>query len=109
MCASGCEVWGAAHTSADCDPVGPHDGGTAWGDLRDEMPKIARAEAKAKAKQVWELIYKLGATLNGNGPLKLHLGPLALISLDTPSLNPPCYNGSDDGVPPRLVSIAGLE
>ena len=25
------------------------DGGNAWGDLRDEMPKIVRAEAKAKA------------------------------------------------------------
>ena len=26
MCASGCEVWGAAHTLVDCDSVGPHDG-----------------------------------------------------------------------------------
>ena len=25
--AGGCEVWGTAHTSADCDSVGPHDGG----------------------------------------------------------------------------------
>ena len=25
MCASGCEVWGAAHTLADCDSVGTHD------------------------------------------------------------------------------------
>ena len=27
VCASGCEVRGTAHTSADCDSVGPHDGG----------------------------------------------------------------------------------
>ena len=26
VCASGCKVWGTAHTSADCDSVGPHDG-----------------------------------------------------------------------------------
>ena len=26
VCASGCEVQGAAHMSADCDLVGPHDG-----------------------------------------------------------------------------------
>ena len=26
MCASGCEVQGAAHASADCDLVGPHGG-----------------------------------------------------------------------------------
>ena len=26
MCAGGCKVWGAAHMSADCDSVGPHDG-----------------------------------------------------------------------------------
>ena len=26
------------------------DIGTAWGDLRDEMPKIMRAEAMARAK-----------------------------------------------------------
>ena len=32
--------------------------GNTWGDLRDEMPKIMRAEAKARAKQAWELIYK---------------------------------------------------
>ena len=25
MCAGGCEVQGAAHTSADCDSVGPHN------------------------------------------------------------------------------------
>ena len=42
VCAGGSEVWGTAHTSANCDSFGPHD-------------------------------------------------------------------GSDDGVPPRLVSIAGLE
>ena len=32
--------------------------GNAWGDLRDEMPKIVRAEAMARAKIVCELIYK---------------------------------------------------
>ena len=26
VCTSGCEVWGTAHMSADCDSVGPHDG-----------------------------------------------------------------------------------
>ena len=26
VCAGGCKVWGTAHTSADCDLVGPHDG-----------------------------------------------------------------------------------
>ena len=65
------------------------DVGNAWGDLRDEILKITRAEAKAKDKPGWELIYKLGATLNGNYPLKLYLGPLALLSLDTPSLTLP--------------------
>ena len=53
------------------------------------MPEITRAEAKAKDKPGWELIYKLGATLNGNYPPKLYLGPLALLSLDTPSLTLP--------------------
>ena len=66
--------------------------GNISGHLRGRMPKLAVAEAKAKAKQGCELIYKLGATLNGNGPPKLYLGPLALLSLDTPSLTPPCYN-----------------
>ena len=75
--------------------------GTTWGDLRDEMPKIARAEAKAKDKPGWELIYKREATLNGHYPPKLYLGPLALLSLDTPSLNPPCYN-----VVPSTVKFA---
>ena len=60
--------------------------------LKGEMPKIARAEAKAKAKRGWELIYKRGATLNGNYPSKLYLGPLALLSLDPPSLTSPCYS-----------------
>ena len=70
------------------------DGGNAWGGLRDKMPKIVRAEEKAWAKMAWELIYKWRATLNGNYPLKPGLGPLALLCLLTPSLNPPCYNGS---------------
>ena len=26
MCAGSCKVWGTAHTLADCDSVGPHDG-----------------------------------------------------------------------------------
>ena len=58
------------------------------------MPELAGAEDKDKAKQGWELIYKLGSTLKGNGPLKLYLGPLALISLDTPSLTSPCYTAT---------------
>ena len=29
----------------------------------------------------------------GNNPPKLYLGPLALLSLDTPSLTSPCYSG----------------
>ena len=66
--------------------------GNVLGVLRGEIPEIARAKAKADAKLGWELIYKREATLNGNCPPKLHLGPLALLSLDTPSLNPPCYS-----------------
>ena len=62
------------------------------GHLRGRTPELTGAEAKAKGKQGWELIYKLGATLNANGPPKLTLGPLALLFLDTPSLTPPCYN-----------------
>ena len=60
--------------------------------LRGEMPELAGAEEKAKAKMACKLIYKREATLNGNYPPKLYLGPLALLSLDTLSLNPPCYN-----------------
>ena len=56
------------------------------------MPELAGAEDKAKAEMAWELIYKREATLNGNYSMKLYLGPLALLPLDTPSLNPPCYN-----------------
>ena len=37
--------------------------GNTWGDLRDETPEIVRAEAKAWAKKVCELIYKRRATL----------------------------------------------
>ena len=62
------------------------------------MPKIARAEAKAKAEIACELIYKLGAILNGNGPPKLYLGPLALLSLDTSSLTSPCYISTTIGM-----------
>ena len=76
--------------------------GTTWGDLRDEMPEIARAEAKAKAKIVCELIYKRRATLKGNNPPKTGLGPLALLSLDSSSLNPPCYNGCAHSV--KIIS-----
>ena len=43
-------------------------GGTAWGDLRDELPEIVRAEAMAKAKIACQLIYKWRTTLNGNNP-----------------------------------------
>ena len=63
-----------------------------WEGLRDEMPEIVRAEEKAWAKMAWELIYKWRATLNGNYPPKPGLGPLALLCLLTPSLNPPCYS-----------------
>ena len=65
--------------------------GNFLGVLRGRVPKLAGAEEKAKAEMACELIYKLGATLNGNDPLKLYLGPLALLSLDTPSLTSPCY------------------
>ena len=68
------------------------DGGNAWGDLRDEMPEITRAEANAKAKIACELIYKRRATLKGKQSPQTRLGPLALLCLLTPSLNPPCYN-----------------
>ena len=60
--------------------------------LRDELPKIMRAEEMAKARIVCELIYKQRATLKENYPPKPGLGPLALICLFTPSLNPPCYS-----------------
>ena len=56
------------------------------------MPELAGAEDKAKAEMAWELIYKREATLNVNYPPKLYLGPLALLSLDTPSLTSPCYS-----------------
>ena len=68
--------------------------GNVSGVLRGEMPELAGAEDKARAKIGWELIYKREATLNGNYPQKLYLGPLALLSLDTPSLTSPCYTGS---------------
>ena len=34
------------------------------------MPKLAGAEAMAKAEMAWELIYKGGTTLKGNKPPK---------------------------------------
>ena len=68
--------------------------GNISGHLRGGMPEIVRAEEKACAKMAWELIYKWRATLNRNYPPKPGLGPLALLSLDTPSLNPPCYSVS---------------
>ena len=77
-----------------------HTTGNILGHLRGGMPELTEAEAKAKAKQGWDLIYKLGATLNGNGPPKLYLGPLALLSLDTPSLTPPCYTTRSGPLPP---------
>ena len=75
-------------------PIVWSSGGNILGVLRGKMPKLAGAEEKAKAEMAWELIYKGDTTLNGNDPLKLNLGPLALLSLDTPSLNPPCYSGT---------------
>ena len=45
-----------------------------------------------RAELAWEPIYKQGTTLKGDNPPKLYLGPLTLLSLDTPSLTPPCYN-----------------
>ena len=65
--------------------------GNAWGVLRGKMPKIARAEAMARAELAWELIYKQGTTLKGDNPPTLYLGHLALLSLDSPTLTPPCY------------------
>ena len=47
------------------------DGGNVLRDLRGRIPKLAGAEAVAKARMAWELIYKLGTTLNGNHPPKL--------------------------------------
>ena len=69
--------------------------GTAWGDLRDEMPKIARAEAMARAKITCKPIYKRRATLKGKQSPQTRLGPLALLCLLTPSLTSPCYNVFD--------------
>ena len=68
-------------------------GGNAWGILRGESPEIARAEEEARAELAWELIYNSGTTLKGSYPPKLGLGPLTLLSLDSPSLSPPCYSG----------------
>ena len=65
--------------------------GNVSGVLRGEMPRIARAEDKSESKQAWELIYKRRSTLKGNNPPKPWPGPLALLSLDTPSLTSPCY------------------
>ena len=45
----------------------------------------------ARAELAWELIYKQGTTLKEDNPPKLYLGPLTLLSLDSPSLTPPCY------------------
>ena len=59
--------------------------------LKGEMPRIARAEDKDKAKTACELIYKKGSTLKGKQSPQTRLGPLALLSLDTPSLTSPCY------------------
>ena len=67
--------------------------GTTWGDLRDELPEIVRADAMAKAKIACEPIYKRRTTLNGNCPPKTGPGPLALFCLLTPSLALPCYTG----------------
>ena len=71
--------------------MGP-PGGTAWGDLRDELPEIARAEAMAKDKIACEPIYKQRTTLKGKQSPKTMLRPLALLSLDSPSFTSPCYN-----------------
>ena len=100
----GCHLWIYRHYEMPCwssqhyaqlllhSKTNVLHGGNVLRVLRGEMPELAGAEEKAEPKRGWELIYKLGATLNGNGPAKLYLGPLALPSLDTPSLNPPCYN-----------------
>ena len=55
------------------------------------MPEIVRAEAMARAEIACVLIYKRRATLNGKRSPKTGPGPLALISLDSPSLTSPCY------------------
>ena len=75
------------------------------------MPKIVRAEEKAWAKMAWELIYKWRAALNRNYPLKPGPGPLALLCLLTPSLNPPCYiamldNQSKLSTPTNLLLVS---
>ena len=44
---------------------GPDHIGTTWGDLKDEVPNIMRAEAMAWAKKACEPIYKRRATLKG--------------------------------------------
>ena len=65
--------------------------GNAWGVLKGKLPKIARAEGTAEARIACELIYNSGTTLKGSYCPKPGLGPLTLLSLDSPSLNPPCY------------------
>ena len=67
-------------------------GGNAWGDLRDKMPKIARAEAKAWAKKACELIYKRRATLKGKQSPKTPPRTPGTPLLLTPSLTSPCYS-----------------
>ena len=65
---------------------GLYDDGNAWGNLRDEMPKIARAEAMARAEIVCELIYKRrNYSKRETSPKTVARTP------GTPSLTPPCY------------------
>ena len=67
------------------------------------MPKITRAEAKQGLNSVGTNLQKADTTLNGNDPPKPRPGPLALLSLDTPSLTSPCYNVSTS--PPTNIVI----
>ena len=62
--------------------------------LRDESPKITRAEEETRAELAWEPIYKQGTSLKGDDPQKLYLGPLTFLSLDSASLTLPCYNNA---------------
>ena len=78
--------------------AGTDTGGNAWGDLRDEMPKSRGQRQKQGLNSMGTDLQKADTTLNGNDPPKSRPGPLALLSLDTPSLNPPCYTRDNAAV-----------
>ena len=60
-----------------------------------KCPKLRGQRQKQGLNSVGTNLQKVDTTLNGNDPPKPRPGPLALLSLDTPSLTSPCYNVHD--------------